>query len=133
MAEYTGGVSPNQCTGDNQRRVVSGTDDASMGRKRLLLDDVEGRFPWLEATLRALAGTGLEDNDDPLSCALVDILEDRLCPTDLHSGKPNDEWALAEGLAIYLRSGVLYRKFNPGIADSVVVADKKKPKKNEVR
>jgi hypothetical protein len=62
----------------------------------------------------------------------VDILGDRLCSTDLHSGKLNDEWVLAEGLAIYLRSGVLYQKFNPGIADSAGVDDRKKLKKNEV-
>ena len=98
---------------------IASNDAVVEERRRLLVEEVETRFPWTENTIRRLwDGIGGEPGDI-LGGALQDILEDRLTPADLHSGVESSDWTLVEGLASFLKSGTLYKKYNAGLPPSL--------------
>jgi hypothetical protein len=77
-----------------------------------IVSDIGGEFPWMIPVLKNLRVTGLLSNQDSISVAIVDILENRLDTGDLHSSLPSRDWVMGDGLAAYLRSGKVYCKYN---------------------
>jgi hypothetical protein len=62
--------------------------------------------------LSNLRVTGLVSNQDAISTAIVDIMDNRLNTSGLHSAKASRDWVMGDGLAAYLMSGKLYCKYN---------------------
>jgi hypothetical protein len=86
-----------------------------------IVDDINKEFPWMVPVLSKLRLTGLVSNLDAISTAIVDIMENRLSTSDLHSSTPGRDWVMGDGLAAYLRSGKVYCKYND--MDEVRVRD----------
>jgi hypothetical protein len=76
------------------------------------VDDIGNEFPWMIPVLKNLRMSGLMSNQDAISSAIVDIMENRLDTGDLHSAMPSRDWVMGDGLAAYLRSGKMYCKYN---------------------
>jgi hypothetical protein len=91
-------------------QVVDTAPSCESSRICAFTEELRTRFPWLEPHL----AEGVERNEsgNVLWAAIMDILEGRLTPQDLHSGRTGSDWALSDDLAAYLKSGVTYGKYN---------------------
>jgi hypothetical protein len=106
-------VASNQCENTVQMMMDLGLGETSTGANEdNIVGDICKEFPWMTPILKNLRITGLTSNQDPISSAIVDILENRLDTAELHSSMSSRDWVMGDGLAAYLRSGMVYCKYN---------------------
>ena len=81
IAEFLG---PNLLTLDGNSTLTS--------REESLVRRVMGKYPWIEEQFREVTSLTLRLGDDPIRAALVDILDERLIASQLHSCKEGRDW-----------------------------------------
>ena len=88
-------------------------------------------FPWTKDLVDGLMASDIRTSLDPISEAMVDILDDRLEPEELHSARIGREWKLCDGLASFLRAGVVYIEFNSGLKSACLRSENTRKQRNK--
>jgi hypothetical protein len=106
--------------------------DTSGPLEERLTQDIITKFPWMLPIIEDLRITGINSNQDPISIAIMDVIDNRLDINDLHSSGQGKDWTMGDGLAAYLRSSRTYRAFNTKPSEGKIVMDEQKKKFNNI-